>query len=143
VKEVLKSLTDTGYLDSDGSRGPQGYTYTLVRDAEEISLGISLRLSPESEEAPANDGIPNGRGTIARYCPMPNSGADANGHREAGANGRNGHRPIKSADLQEEISIGRTAGKEGLCIHELEASVCKVCNGYVRRLIESQKRDAQ
>ena len=143
VKEVLKSLTDTGYLDSDGSRGPQGYTYTLVRDAEEISLGISLRPSPESEEAPANDGIPNGRGTIARYCPMPNSGADANGHREAGANGRNGHRPIKSADLQEEISIGRTAGKEGLCIHELEAGVCKVCNGYVRRLIESREGAAK
>jgi DNA primase len=139
VKEVLKSLTDTGYLDSDGSRGPQGYTYTLVRDAEEISLGISLRPSPESEETAANDGIPNGRGTFARYRPMPESEADANGHREAGANGRNGHRPIKSADLQEEFSTGRTGGKEGLCIHELEPGVCKVCNGYVRRLIESRE----
>ncbi len=47
VKEILKSLTDTGYLDCDGRAGPQGYTYTLVRDAEEISLGISLRPSPE------------------------------------------------------------------------------------------------
>jgi hypothetical protein len=26
----------------------------------------------------------------------------------------------------------------GLCIHELEPNVCKVCNGYVRRLIESE-----
>jgi hypothetical protein len=26
----------------------------------------------------------------------------------------------------------------GLCIHELEPDVCKVCNGYVRRLIESE-----
>ncbi len=25
-----------------------------------------------------------------------------------------------------------------LCIHELEPAVCKVCNGYVRRLIESE-----
>src|SRR5215207_8728976 len=81
VKEVLKSLTDTGYLDSDGSRGPQGYTYTLVRDAEEISLGISLRPPPDSEETAANDGIPNGRDAFARYRPMPDSEADANGRR--------------------------------------------------------------
>lgn len=27
----------------------------------------------------------------------------------------------------------------GRCIHELEPDTCKVCNGYVRRLIESQK----
>ncbi len=26
----------------------------------------------------------------------------------------------------------------GLCIHELEPGVCKVCNGYVRRLIERE-----
>jgi hypothetical protein len=26
----------------------------------------------------------------------------------------------------------------GLCIHELEPDVCKVCNGYVRHLIESE-----
>ena len=50
VKEILKSLTDTGYLDCDGRQGPQGYTYTLVRDTEEISLGISLRPSPDSKE---------------------------------------------------------------------------------------------
>jgi hypothetical protein len=25
-----------------------------------------------------------------------------------------------------------------LCIHELEPAVCKVCNGYVRRLIETE-----
>lgn len=29
-----------------------------------------------------------------------------------------------------------------LCIHELEPTVCKVCNGYVRRLIEGQKEGA-
>lgn len=43
IKEVLKSLTDTGYLDCDGRQGPQGYSYTVARDAEEVSLGISLR----------------------------------------------------------------------------------------------------
>jgi hypothetical protein len=26
----------------------------------------------------------------------------------------------------------------GLCIHDLEPDVCKVCNGYVQRLIESE-----
>jgi hypothetical protein len=113
VKEILKSLTDTGYLDSDGNRGPQGYTYTLVRDAEEISLGISLRPPPDSKESPANSENPNGRDAFAQYRPMPNSEADADGHREAVANGRNGHRPIKDGDLQGERSIGRAgAGEE-------------------------------
>jgi len=112
VKEVLKSLTDTGYLDSDGSRGPQGYTYTLVRDAEEISLGIFLRPSSDSEETPANGGIPNGRGAFARYRPMPDSKADANGRQEAGASGQNGHRPIEDSDLQGERATGRLGSEE-------------------------------
>ena len=46
VKEVLKSLTDTGYLDCDGRAGPQGYSYTVAREAEEVSIGISLCPSP-------------------------------------------------------------------------------------------------
>src|SRR5215218_3664989 len=112
VKEVLKSLTDTGYLDSDGSRGPQGYTYTLVRDAEEISLGIFLRPSPESEETAGNDGIPNGRGTFARYRPMPDGPEDGADEREAGASGRNGHRPIEDGDLQGERATGRLGGED-------------------------------
>lgn len=47
VKEVLKSLTETGYLDCDGRQGPQGFTYTLVSEAEKISIGISLRPPPD------------------------------------------------------------------------------------------------
>src|SRR5215213_4654165 len=112
VKEVLKSLTDTGYLDSDGSRGPQGYTYTLVRDAEEISLGIFLRPSPESEETAGNDVNPNGRAAFAQYRPMPESEADANGRQEAGASGQNGFRPIEDGDLQGERATGRSGGEE-------------------------------
>jgi hypothetical protein len=112
VKEVLKSLTDTGYLDSDGSRGPQGYTYTLVRDAEEISLGISLRPSPDSEETAANDENPNGRGASARYRPMPDNEASVNGGREAGASGRDDHRPTEDGDLQGEGATGRTGGED-------------------------------
>jgi DNA primase len=113
VKEILKSLTDTGYLDCDGRQGPQGYTYTLVRDAEEISLGISLRPPPGSQESPANDENPNGREAFAQYRPMPDSEEDVDSYREAGANGRNGRRWIKDGDLQEEHATGRTgAGEE-------------------------------
>jgi hypothetical protein len=85
VKEVLKSLTETGYLDSDGNRGPQGYTYTLVRDAEEISLDIFLRPPPDSEETLADDGIPNGRNSL---------------------------RPEEDGDLQGERSTRRSGGEE-------------------------------
>jgi len=47
VKEVLKSLTETGFLDCDGRQGPQGYTYSLAREAEEIPIRISLRPLPD------------------------------------------------------------------------------------------------
>ncbi len=65
VKEVLKSLTDTGYLDCDGRQGPQGYSYTAAREAEEVSLGISLRPSPGTQESPAKDGNTTGRDAAA------------------------------------------------------------------------------
>jgi len=48
VKEALMSLCETGYLDCDGRAGPQGYTYTLAREAEEISIGISLPPPPST-----------------------------------------------------------------------------------------------
>jgi DNA primase len=108
VKEILKSLTDTGYLDCNGRPGPQGYTYTLLRDAEEISLGISLRPSPGRQEFPGNSENPSGKDAVARFRPMP----EASDEREAGAPGRNTHRPKKVADLQEEHATGR-AGDEG------------------------------
>jgi DNA primase len=111
VKEVLKSLTDTVYLDCDGRAGPQGYTYTLAREAEKISLGISLRPPPDSQESPANNENNNGREAFARYRPVPGSEEEVGGHRESGATGRNGHRPIEDADLQEERATGRTGGE--------------------------------
>jgi DNA primase len=111
IKEVLKSLTDTGYLDCDGRQGPQGYTYTLVREAEEISLGIALRPPPDSEESGLDKGDSTGREDFARYRPMPDGGGDKDSYREAGANGRNEHRPIEDADLQEKRATGRTGGE--------------------------------
>ena len=121
VKEVLKSLTDTGYLDCDGRQGPQGYSYTVAREAEEISLGISLRPSPDNQETPAKEHNSTGRGAFARYRPVPDNEEDIewltdseeeknDGYREAGATGRNEHRPIESDDLQEKHATGRTGG---------------------------------
>jgi hypothetical protein len=110
VKEILRSLADTGYLECDGRQGPQGYTYTLVRDAEEISLGISLRPPPDSQESPANSENFNGRDTFARYRPSPDSAEEEDAYREVGANGRNEDRPLKNDDLQEEHASGRTSG---------------------------------
>ena len=75
IKEVLKSLTDTGYLDCDGRQGPQGYSYTVAREAEEVSLGISLRPTPDSQEIAANEDNSTGREAFARYRPVPDSRA--------------------------------------------------------------------
>ncbi len=138
IKEVLKSLTDTGYLDCDGRAGPQGYSYTVAREAEEVSIGISLRPLPDSQQNRVFAGDSIGRNVLARCRPMPDTEEGVGGYREAGATGRNGHHPTKSAVLQEEYANGRTGGEEGLCKHELEPDACKVCNGYVRRLIESE-----
>jgi hypothetical protein len=112
VKEILKSLTDTGYLDCDGRQGPQGYTYTLVRDAEEISLGISLRPPPDNHESGLNKPNTNERDTFARYRPVPDNPAGENGYREVGATGRNSDRPIEDGDLQGKRAIGRTGDEE-------------------------------
>lgn len=50
LNEVLKSLVDTGHLDSDGKRGPQGYTYTLPTGVQKLEVGIHLRPSLDSLE---------------------------------------------------------------------------------------------
>ncbi len=110
IKEVLKSLADTGYLDCDGRQGPQGYSYTVAREAEEVSLGISLRPPPDSQESPAKGHNSTGRDAFARYRPVPDSEYEGEGYREAGATGRNGRRPVESDDLQEEHATRRTGG---------------------------------
>lgn len=112
VKEFLKSLTDTGYLDCDGRAGPQGYIYTLVREAEKISLGISLRPPPDTQQKPANDENSIGRQSFARYRPVPDSPEESGDYREAGASGRNGHCPIEDGSLQVEHPSGRVGGGE-------------------------------
>jgi len=129
IKEVLKSLADTGYLDCDGRAGPQGYSYTVAREAEEVSLGISLRPSPGSEETPANDEKPTGRDPFARYRPVPDEAHPDSPQREAGATGRNGHRPVETADLQEEHASGRPGGEDEMCIHGLRGGKgCYLCD---------------
>jgi hypothetical protein len=129
IKEVLKSLADTGYLDCDGRQGPQGYSYTAAREAEEVSLGISLRPVPDRPESPIDKGNPNGRGAFARSRPVPDTEEGVGGYREAGATGRNGHRPTKPADLQEEHATGRTGGGKVKCIHNfIGGKGCYLCD---------------
>ena len=129
VKEVLKSLTDTGYLDCDGRAGPQGFSYTVAREAEEVSLGISLRPSPGSEESPANGEESTGRDTFARYRPVPDREGGVGGYREAGATGRNGRRPAETANLQEKHASGRTGAEDEMCIHGLRGGKeCYLCD---------------
>lgn len=55
LNEILKSLTETGYLECDGRSGPQGYEYTLTRSGGATTLGISLRPAPEETESAANE----------------------------------------------------------------------------------------
>ena len=111
IKEVLKSLTENGYLDCDYRAGPQGYSYTVAREAEEIALGISLRPLPDSQESPANNSNPNGREAFARYHSLPDNPGEGNGYREAGGTGRNDYLPIKKADLQGKRATTRTGGE--------------------------------
>lgn len=125
IKEVLKSLTDTGYLDCDGRQGPQGYSYTVAREAEEVSLGISLRPSPDKEENAANDDNSTGREAFARYRPIPDTEREENLSGQLGATGRNGNRPVESNDLQEKFSIGRSGDYKE---EEEKSRECSVIN---------------
>ena len=136
VKEVLSSLAETGYLDSDERKGPQGYSYTVAREAEEVSLGISLRPPPDSEESPANEHNSTGREAFARYRPMPDTEEGGEVHREAGDSGRSGRSPIETADLQEELATGRTGGGD-----EEQEVHAERANG--RRLTEEEARKVQ
>jgi DNA primase len=129
AKEVLKSLTDTGYLDCDGRAGPQGYSYTVAREAEEVSLGISLRPPPDAQESPANGDDTTGRDAPARYRPVLDEPDEGDGHREAGATGRNGHRPTKTNGLQEERATRRAGDGRARCIHGFaEGAGCYLCD---------------
>jgi hypothetical protein len=84
VQEVLASLASTGYLECDGRGGSQGFTYTLTRDPEAMTLGISLDPPPdaagEDEETRGSRGI-----------------------------AREGDRAIESPSLQEDLAIARIA----------------------------------
>jgi hypothetical protein len=88
VQEALTSLTSTGYLERDSRRGSQGYTYTLVRDPEGMTLGISLE--PPDDVAGEDEGTRGSRGIA-----------------------RNGGRAIESPSLQGESKIARSRGGDG------------------------------
>jgi hypothetical protein len=88
VQEALSSLASTGYLERDGRRGSQGYTYTLVRDPEGMTLGINLD-------------------------PLPGEAVDAEETRGSRGIARNGDRAIESPSLQEDLPIARSRGVDG------------------------------
>ncbi len=89
VQEALSSLASTGYLERDGRRGSQGYSYTLVRDPEGMTLGISLE---PPDDAAAEDERTRGSRGIAR----------------------NNDRAIESLNLQGDLAIARTRGGDSI-----------------------------
>jgi DNA primase/nitrogen regulatory protein PII-like uncharacterized protein len=92
IKEVLRSLTETGYLDCDSKPGPQGYVYTVARRLQTTNLGIRLDPVPEKQELSESKADISGDAYSARPCPL-----DA---------GNNGSAPVKQA-LSGEIVIAR------------------------------------
>ena len=88
VQEALASLITTGYLESDGRGGSQGHTYTLVRDPEGMTLGISLE--PPDEVAREDERTRGSRGIA-----------------------RKGDRAIESPSLPEDPEIARPRGGDG------------------------------
>jgi hypothetical protein len=87
VQEVLASLASTGYLDCDRRGGSQGFTYTLTRDPEAMTLGISL--DPPPDAVGEDEGTRGSRGIA-----------------------RNSDRALESLDLQEDPPIARTRGRD-------------------------------
>jgi DNA primase len=104
LKEILNSLAENGYLDSDGRKGPQGYTYTVARTFEEMSLGIYLTAqSPGSSKATeSKENISGGS-----HTPDSAHSPDYEALGVSGGNGRNGHRPVNYLSLEQLTSIGR------------------------------------
>jgi DNA primase len=102
LKEILKSLSDTGYLDCDGRTGPQGYTYTVARSIEEISVGIYLTdQSPDSEQFTENkQDISDGS--------QSSDSVQSSNNQPSDAIGRNSLRPVNYLDLQQLDATGRT-----------------------------------
>jgi DNA primase len=109
IKESLKSLSDTGYLDCDGRAGPQGFTYTVARGLEKVSLGIYLT----AQSSDSQQSIENKRDILDERLPsnsvqLSNGQNEEYGNQPSNAIGRNGHRPINPLDFQQIVTIGRT-----------------------------------
>ena len=88
VQEALASLASTGYLERDGRRGSPGYSYTLVRDPEGMTLGIY-------------------------FDPLPGEAVDAAQTRASRGIAREGDRVIESPSLQGDPEIARSRDGDG------------------------------
>jgi hypothetical protein len=100
VQDVLKSLSDSGYLDCDRRKGPQGYRYSLVRESEGKALDISLRPAREEGE----DGPERADADVQGDSGQSRQEDDEEHERERESRdiARNDDRAIESADLQVE-----------------------------------------
>jgi hypothetical protein len=137
LKEILKSLAETGYLDCDGRAGPQGYTYTVARSIEEISLGIYLSArSPDSQESTENKQDISDDGLSSGSVQSSDSQNEAGSYQPPDANGRNGHRPINSLDLQQLSATGRTGGENG----SGKLSKCPECGDPFTQFVSEDNR---
>lgn len=106
VQEALKSLTSTGYLDSDGRRGPQGSSYTLAREPDKAALGVHLR--PPDENGTAEEDLDTDNGDKEQ-------GEVGEEEAKRGLRGiaRDDDRAIKSPNLQVKGTNARSRGGDG------------------------------
>jgi hypothetical protein len=113
VQDALKALTETGYLERDGRRGPRGYRYTVSGNPENNIKGISLRPRHDQE----GEDEPEGADADAQGDPDPSrQGEDVEdeGERESRDIARNDNRAIEDEDLgvKEAIALSRAGEAE-------------------------------
>jgi len=113
VKDCLRELSSSGYLESDGRKGAAGATYTMVSTEEgsgTITLAAHSSIKENDEETPAKEDIlmDESESVHSRPLSIPDDkGAVGDGERLMDENGRNGFRPLKRADLQGKHGNGR------------------------------------
>ncbi len=106
VQEALKSLTSTGYLDSDGRRGPQGSSYTLARELEQAALGVFLRPPDDDGTAEEDAGTDDGDEEEGEV-------GDEQAKRGSRGIARDGDRAIVRTDWQVKGADARSRGGDG------------------------------
>jgi hypothetical protein len=100
IKQALKSLTQTGYLDCDGRPGPQGFTYTVAMDIDTVKRNIFLRPEPGSEQLSADVEDTAGKAQLPDTAQLP-------AQRVSGRNGLEGNCPISCITPRSSQTVGQ------------------------------------